>query len=824
MKAPLLMLGGLLLAFGLSAQHLKGIVRQKDATPVPNAQVIIRDVTFSKTLGTGHFELKLPADHVAGTRIVLDVQKEGMELVDEREIVTYVRLDPDDLVVVRMAPQGEKLRETARIKENLRRSIERNYKKKFEEQQEQFHSQQDRLASENSRLGRERDQALQLIEELAKEMYRADLGGVDSTYRLAYNLFIDGKVEEAQAVVKKANLRKQLDDIKTEERQAQIRAEERQKAKKQLAQTSALNAKINISLLKFKEGEEAYELAMEADTANFDIVFDYALFLQKQKQFSNVQMYYERALALAKNAETRATVLNNLGEYYLIHNRMVEAKNAYVEALGIRKQLAAQNTDAFLSDIATTLNNLGNYYYKNQKMAEAEKTYTEALSILWQIADKYPDASLPYVAITLNNLAEYYRSNNRMAEAEKAYTEGLSIYRRLAAPTPDAFLPNVAITLNNLGEYYRNNNRMTEAENALLEALSIRRQLVAQNSDAFLPDVASTLHSLGVFYSVNKKMADAEKAFTEALSIQRNLSNANPDAFLHYLATTLNSLGVFYGENQKMAEAEKALTEALSIRRKLAAPNSGTFLPDVAMTLNNLGKYYRVNNRMPEAEKVYIEALSIYKKLATPNPNAFLPYLATTQNNLGVLYKNTKKYQQALKQYEEALQLRQVAILNGQVHFFQDWGRVLNNTSIVKDSTLNDKDYVNVARAGQLLAGTCDSLQHFDPQIKARAIREYGSLSWWALFARDYTFAERAARRCLELDPERSWVQANLGHAYLLQGDLKKAKDAYRPLKGKTNGSKNYKTTIEEDFQALEAENITHPGMTEIRTWLREEW
>lgn len=310
----------------------------------------------------------------------------------------------------------------------------------------------------------------------------------------------------------------------------------------------------------------------------------------------------------------------------------------------------------------------------------------------------------------------------------------------------------------------------------------------------------------------------------EALSIRRQLAVKNPNVFLSDLATTLNNLGIYYSENKKMVEAEQAYNEALIIRRQLAAKTPDVFLSDLASTLNNLGKYFRVNNRMAEAEKAYTEAMNIYRRLATPNSNAFMAYVATTLNNLGVLYKNIKKYQLSLKHYEEALWLHQTAILNGQAHFFQDWRRVLNNTSIVKDSTLNDKDYTNVAYAGLLLASTCDSLQHFDPEIKSRTIREYGSLSWWALLARDYPLAERAALRCLELDPERIWVQANLGHAHLLRGDIKKAKAAYLPLKGKKNGNKAYNITIEENFQALEAENITHPGMTEIRKWLREEW
>jgi len=44
-------------------------------------------------------------------------------------------------------------------------------------------------------------------------------------------------------------------------------------------------------------------------------------------------------------------------------------------------------------------------------------------------------------------------------------------------------------------------------------------------------------------------------------------------------------------------------------------------------------------------------------------------------------------------------------------------------------------------------------------------------------------------------------------------------------LKGKKNdGGKDYKLVLEDNFQSLEAEGITHPGMADIRKWLEREW
>ena len=336
---------------------------------------------------------------------------------------------------------------------------------------------------------------------------------------------------------------------------------------------------------------------------------------------------------------------------------------------------------------------------------------------------------------------------------------------------------------------------------------------------------AAFLNNLGNLYKNNNRMKEAEKAYSEALSGYRILSDKNPDAFLPDVASTLNNLGIFYSANQKMPEAEKAYSEALSIYRQLAAKNPDAFLPDVATTLNNLGIFYSDNQKMPEAEKAYNEALDIRRQLAAKNPDAFLPNVASTLNNLGVFFKDLKNYSKALDHYEEALRIRQTDLLAGKTYFFKDWIQVFSNISRVKDSTESKKLYPLTVRARYLLAVSCDSLKEIDERIFNQSVSEYGSLSWWALFARDYPLAEHAALRCLALDPEQTYVYTNLGHAHLLRGDFAKAKAAYFHLKGKKNGDgEDYKIVLEKDFKDLEAEGITHKGMAEIRKWLREEW
>jgi hypothetical protein len=143
---------------------------------------------------------------------------------------------------------------------------------------------------------------------------------------------------------------------------------------------------------------------------------------------------------------------------------------------------------------------------------------------------------------------------------------------------------------------------------------------------------------------------------------------------------------------------------------------------------------------------------------------------------------------------------------------------MMRNISDVKDSTEVSKNYRTIVKAGQLLAEGCDTLKDMNDKLKPIAVSEYGSLSWDALFVKDYGLAEKAALRCLELDAAQIYVFTNLGHSQLLRGQYAAAKKTYQQLKGKKDGEgTDYKAVILKDLAELEAEGITHPDVARMK-------
>jgi tetratricopeptide (TPR) repeat protein len=109
--------------------------------------------------------------------------------------------------------------------------------------------------------------------------------------------------------------------------------------------------------------------------------------------------------------------------------------------------LRASRAGAILFEYALFLQN-------HYKLDRAELLYREALGIGRDLAAKNPDAFLPKVADTLNNLAILYSNINQLEIALEEFEEALGIYRDLAAKNSDAFLPDVAMTSVNLSIFY----------------------------------------------------------------------------------------------------------------------------------------------------------------------------------------------------------------------------------------------------------------------------------------------------------------------------------------------------------------------------------
>ena len=383
-----------------------------------------------------------------------------------------------------------------------------------------------------------------------------------------------------------------------------------------------------------------------------DVLYDYASFLYNQRQYQkSLEIAQRLEHWYAQNPDTSAILrvaLDNLmGLDYSSLKDFSAAEKLQQEALKICRELAKNDSDAYLPDLALSCSNLAILLQDVHSFKEAEKLHREALKIRRDLAEKSPDAYLSDLSNSCNNLATLLYNTGSFKEAEELFREALKIYYSLAEKNPDAYLSDLSNSCNNLALLLHDTDSFREAEELHREALKIRRNLAEKNPDAYLPDLATSCNNLASLLQDVHSFKEAEKLHREALKIRRDLAEKNPDVYLPSLAISCNNLATLFYNTGSFKEAEELSRETLKIYRDLVEKNPDAYLPDLATSCNNLATLLYNTGSFKEAEELYQEALKIRRNLAEENPEVYLPELQLVCDNLTALLEKTGRREEA---------------------------------------------------------------------------------------------------------------------------------------------------------------------------------
>ncbi|MBP6812036.1 MAG: tetratricopeptide repeat protein [Saprospiraceae bacterium] len=453
------------------------------------------------------------------------------EIKDSKNVVT-ARIDADGNVIV---GDGNNitvinLKEAAQYKsleadiEKLNKRLERAQKRLLKDPDD-LDAQEELLEIDAER--NEKQNNLETLKnevvKLAEDFQRIPLD--TERLRLAKRHFDAGEFEKARAVFDAETMGKELDAL--------LREKERLNQKTAETQQN-LNDKAN-----------EYLILARLTATNFDL----------PDRFEKTMDYFGQSLRAERNIE-------NLFAYaYFLqnHNQYSQAQPLYEEALQIYRQLAQQNPQTYLPDVAMTLNNLANLYSDRNEFSQAQPLYEEALQIYRQLAQQNPQTYLPDVAMTLNNLAILYKARNEFSQAQPLYEEALQIYRQLAQQNPQTYLPDVAMTLLVYGDYYRDTEQFETAIQTYKDALGIYAEFAQKEPSAYEPKVFELKGRLQIIYEIMGNTAEAEEIL-DIGSILNNpfLQNVMPPQVLPFLTLIENG-----GDETQIAEAFEELMRSL---------------------------------------------------------------------------------------------------------------------------------------------------------------------------------------------------------------------------------------------------------------------
>jgi CHAT domain-containing protein/Tfp pilus assembly protein PilF len=333
---------------------------------------------------------------------------------------------------------------------------------------------------------------------------------------------------------------------------------------------------------------------------------------------------WQKALAMAPDAQARVAALEALGKSYELASEMDRAEASYRSALEAGEAAWGDSLQ-----VARTLNKWGNVLRLRNRVDESERLQGRALKIQQRWA---PD-SLEVVE-SLNQLAGVAWVRGDLETMSEHTRRALAILERWS---PDS--PAMARTLNSLGLATMQYGRFEEATEAFQRALAIQER---RAPGSLL--TAILLTNLG---AVARARGDAESAvdfLQRSLAISEKLA---PEG--NGVSATLNNLAAIARDRGDLTTAAKLFQRALTIWGKAAPEGLG-----VAGGYDSLGDVARLRGDLEEAWNLHQRALKLFERLAPGGLEA-----AGTLANLGVVAEARGDLSLALDFHQRALAIRE---------------------------------------------------------------------------------------------------------------------------------------------------------------------
>jgi tetratricopeptide (TPR) repeat protein len=206
------------------------------------------------------------------------------------------------------------------------------------------------------------------VENILKSKEDKDFTKTPETYQKAFELFSNGKLQEALL---------ELDDAKLKAREQKTSESRKEEAELRILKAQLLRVEHN-----YKEAGENYEKAVQLYESynNCLEAASYFYFLNKPKK----AIYYcIKCLNKVTKEEQKAIILNNLGILQRAQNEYGKASASYEEALSIYRSLAAENPQTYIPNVGVTLKNMAVFYQDDKVDKELSMQYVdEAITIL----------------------------------------------------------------------------------------------------------------------------------------------------------------------------------------------------------------------------------------------------------------------------------------------------------------------------------------------------------------------------------------------------------------------------------------------------------
>jgi eukaryotic-like serine/threonine-protein kinase len=353
-------------------------------------------------------------------------------------------------------------------------------------------------------------------------------------------------------------------------------------------------------------------------------------------RFPEASAALERSLALRGDSDLREAALDRAGTSLLLAAVRREQGDFAAATRLLAAALAAREKHLGVDSlpVAECLAEWGWLDQLRGHLDASEKHLTRAIEIQRRAGEEGQLA----LAASLSSLATLEVARERPDRALQRVEEARRIHHRLVGDDH----PRTATDLTNLAGLFYRQGKYAEAERSIREALALRRRLFGPRH----PEVAGALVSLSAIAEARGDLAGAESSVREALAIFRAPGlEAHPS-----LPAALGNLAAILTKKRSDREAETVLQEAIAVYTRQEGPRS----PNIATCWNNLAKLRRDQGDWSGAEELFRRALALWTETLGPEH----PKVALARNGLAGTLQATGRLAQAEEEYRRALELR----------------------------------------------------------------------------------------------------------------------------------------------------------------------
>ena len=804
----------LALSPGFSQKHLlRGVVKLQSSgsQPLANVQISAFGASPVYSNSSGMFEMTFNGKN-PGSPVSLLISMEGYELINEKELENCViRKNPDDLVFIIMAKQGERNKQALAYYNIIVENTNANFKKELNNINKRLNtldendSERDVLLQQIEELQKEKDELFSKAETLAKELAIVDLDQASGIAREAYQKFQEGDVKAALTVLDDQTLDENLKEAKKDQSKLQENLLMADSAVALSIENYMIKARFCITDNQYKAAYKNYLKAVEADSTNMKNILELASYCNTLHQQKRAIRFYKQALDLAATPTMKAEVLLRLAVQYTFDDNFTSAEILNNEALKLVQGLETENPLTFQKLKAKTHKQLADMYTEINEFEKAIKAAEVAYNIYTKLIEGGKEQFKPDLANLLRARSSIYFKQYDFNKATEDAIPAIEILKPLAKEDP-FYRYNLAYAYMALGSIYAQARKVDLAEPAFLDALQLISDLAADNPEQYQSDLARMQGNLGTMYRVKKSLQQSKSFLSKSLETYTTLAAENPVRYDYHLARTYSNLGGLYYQLNNFEMCEESNWKAIEIRRKLAKKNPKKYNLDLIMSILNqvnLEKTILKKNldMAPRAEALELinEAKTIIAQCDSTSR-----LVEIRKENIGIF-----------ESYFVSLTPEDL-LVQGELNKFEALQRQLGQDSTIELRNSRRKDMSVILE---------NALKTYpkNKNLIAYSAEYYGNLSWEYIHEGQFAAAEQAANQGLEIDSSIEWIKSFLAPALLFQGKFKKAQKIYIAMKDLPNVNGTYKNAFLSDLDKLEQIGITHEDVAKIRELLNEE-